>query len=185
MDTQFNVFEVLQIAEEIEHKAARFYLRAAERCPDPQRRNIYYNLASWRSKHQRAWARIRQEYSDKTGEFGTFDPDDYLLSNPQIMAGLTWFGTDPSSYRWPTGQESKEQILRDAVRRSKGVVIFYHGLKEFAADPDGRMMIDNMISEEDRHIRLLSRSLERIHEGVNDASSRRVFSTAEEESHLR
>jgi len=30
MDTRFNVFEVLQIAEEIEHKAARFYLRAAD-----------------------------------------------------------------------------------------------------------------------------------------------------------
>ena len=52
MDTWFNVFEVLQIAEEIEHKAAAFYLRAAERYPDPQRRNVYYNLATWRSKHR-------------------------------------------------------------------------------------------------------------------------------------
>jgi len=165
MDTRFNVFEVLQIAEEIEHKAARFYLRAAERCPNPQRRTIYYHLAGWRSKHQRAWTRIRRQYSEKTGEFGTFDPNDFLVSNPQVMAGLTWFGTDANSYRRPTGQESREQILLDAIRRSEGVVIFYHGLKEFAVDPDSRIMIDRMIGEEDRHMRLLSRSLERPYGG--------------------
>ena len=160
MDTQFNVVEVLRIAEEIEHKAARFYLKAAERFSDSPRRNICYNFASWRAKHKQAWARFREEYSEKTGEFGTFDPDNYVLSNPQVMASLPWFGTGNRSYHEPTGYESGAQIVRDAIRRSESVLIFYHGLKEFARDPASRRMIDAMIGEEERHIRHLNRSLD-------------------------
>ncbi len=160
MDTQFNVVEVLRIAEEIEHKAARFYLRAAERFSDSARRNICYHFASWRAKHEQAWARFRVEYSDKTGEFGTFDPDNYVVSNPQVMASLPWFGTGSGSYHEPTGYESAPQIVRDAIRRSESVLIFYHGLKEFAGDPASERMIDAMINEEERHIRQLNRSLD-------------------------
>ncbi len=162
MDTQFNVVEVLRIAEEIEHKAARFYLRAAERFSDSARRNICYNFASWRVKHEQAWTRFREEYSEKTGEFGTFDPDNYVLSNPQVMASLPWFGTGQGSYREPTGYESNAQIVRDAIRRSQSVLIFYRGLTEFARDPASHRMIDAMIGEEERHIRHLNRSLDEI-----------------------
>lgn len=162
VDTCFNVFEVLQIAEGVEHKAALFCLKAAERFIDWDRRNIYYNLASWRAKHQQAWARIRREYSEKTGELGTFDPDDYVLSNPQVMAGLTCFGIDANAQGRPTGYESKLQIIQDAIRRSEGVVIFYNGLKAFAGDPAGGGMIDSMIDEENRYIRLLGRLLNRM-----------------------
>lgn len=182
MDACFNVFEVLQIAEEVEHKAARFCLKAAERFIDWERRNIYYNLASWRAKHQQAWARIRQEYSEKTGELGTFDPDDYVLSNPQVMVGLTCFGIEANSQGRPTGYESKSQIIRDAIRRSEGVVIFYHGLKAFAGDPAGQGMIDNMIEEENRYIRLLGRLLGRV-QGPSEGSASPVLSLGERSGH--
>ncbi|UCD53594.1 MAG: hypothetical protein JSW27_13260 [Phycisphaerales bacterium] len=162
MDLCFSVFDVMEIAEEVEHKAARFCLKAAERFADWERRNMYYNLASWRAKHQQAWARIRQEYSEKTGELGTFDPDNYVVSNPQVMAGLSCFGTDANPHGQPTGRETRSQIVRDAIRRSEGVVIFYHGLKEFACDPASRGMIDTMVDEENRHVRLLNRLLDRV-----------------------
>ncbi len=162
MDTQFNVVEILRIAEEIEHKAAKFYLRAAERFGDSQRRNICYNLASWRVKHEQAWVRLRDEYSERTGEFGTFDPDNYVRSNPQVMASLPWFGTGSGSRHEPNGYESGIQIVRDAIRRVESVLIFYHGLKEFSRDPDSRSMIDAMICEEDRHLRQLNRSLDQM-----------------------
>lgn len=162
MDTQFNVVEILRIAEEIEHKVAKFYLKAAERFDDAQRRNICYNLASWRAKHEQAWVRLRHEYSEKTGEFGTFDPDNYVLSNPQVMASLPCYGTGNGFHDAPTGYESGVQIVRDAIRRAESVLIFYHGLREFARDPASRDMVDAMIGEEDRHIRQLNRSLDQM-----------------------
>jgi rubrerythrin len=171
VDTCFNVFEVLRIAEEVEHKAATFYLQAAERFADREHREIYYNLASWRAKHEQAWTRIRREYSERTGQFGTFDPDDYVVSNPQVMAGLTSFGTDADGLGHPTGHETRAQVVRDAIRRSEGVVIFYGGLREFASDPASQGTIDDMIAEETRHIRLLNRLLDRMRKSSADTAS--------------
>jgi rubrerythrin len=162
MDTQFSVFEILQIAEEVELKTARFCLRAAERFTDRERRGLYYSLAESRAKQRTMWRRLRRQYSEKTGEFGIFDPDNYVRSNPWTMAGLTGYGTDPNGQGRPSGSETKEQILHDAVRRSQGIIIFYHGLKDFARGPDSRLMIDNIISQEERYIRLLKQALERM-----------------------
>jgi rubrerythrin len=161
-EVQFNVVEVLRIAEELEHKAATFYLRAAERFSDPERRTICYNLAAWRARHQRTWACIRREYSERTGEFGTFDPDNYVLSNPQVMASLTCFAARPGSRNWPTGHETPEQIVRDAIHRARDAVIFYQGLKGFAQDAESDRMIDNMIDREEHHVRQLCGSLQQM-----------------------
>lgn len=155
METRFNVFEVLQIAEQVDHKGARFYLKTAELFDDPDIRDIYYRLASWKAKHERIWARMRKRFSDKTGEFGTFDPDNYVLSNPEVMAGLTWFGTKQDVTNRLTGKENKRQIVRDAIRRANEVIIFYRGLKDFARDPASESAIDRLIREENRQIQFL------------------------------
>jgi rubrerythrin len=160
-DPQFNVVEVLRIAQGLEHKAARFYVQAAGRFPDPQRRDLCYGLAAWRAGHEKMWARVRRAYSERTGEFGVFDPDNYVLSNPQVMASLTCFAS-PKSYDRPTGHQTVEQITRDAMRRTREAIIFYEGLKGFAQNSESRAIIDRLIREENRHIRLLSRAIERM-----------------------
>jgi rubrerythrin len=159
METKFNVFEVLQIAEQIEHKGAKFYLKTAESFKDPGIRDLYYRLATWKAKHEKIWARMRKRFSEKTGEFGTFDPDDYVLSNPPVMAGLMWFGTRQDAAPRPTGKEDKRQILKDAIGRAKEVVVFYQGLKDFARDPATRDTLDKIIREENRQIQFLGEEL--------------------------
>jgi len=155
METKFNVFEILQIAEQIEHKGAKFYVKTAELFRDPELRDIYYRLATWKAKHEKIWARLRKRFSEKTGEFGTFDPDNYVLSNPEVMAGLTWFGTKQDGPGRFTGKESKAMIVRDAIRRANEVIIFYQGLKDFARDPASEDVIDKLIREESRQITFL------------------------------
>jgi len=161
METRFNVFEILQIAEQVEHKGARFYLETAELFSDPGLRDIYYRLAAWKAKHEKIWARMRKRFSEKTGEFGTFDPDNYVLSNPAVMSGLTWFGTSQDGTDRLTGKENRRQILHDAIRRAGEVLIFYDGLKDFARDPASKDTIDRIIREENRQITLLNEELEK------------------------
>ena len=156
METKFNVFEILEIAEKIDHNGAIFYLKTAELFEDPELRNIYYLLANWRARHEKILAQRRKRFSEKTGEFGTFDPDNYVLSNPHVMAGLTVFSHKPDSSARPTGGETREQILRDAIRRAEEAIVFYTGLKDFARDPASEETIDKIIKEENRHIRLLT-----------------------------
>jgi rubrerythrin len=161
METKFNVFEILQIAEQIEHKGAKFYLKTAETFSDPAIRDLYYRLAAWKARHEKIWARMRKRFSEKTGEFGTFDPDNYVLSNPPVMAGLTWFGTRQDVPDRPTGKVDKRAALKDAIRRANEVVIFYQGLKDFARDPASREAIDKIIREENRQVQLLQEELKK------------------------
>jgi rubrerythrin len=160
METKFNVFEVLQIAETIEHNGAKFYLHAAELFDDPDIRDTCYKLAGWKARHEKILAQRRKRFSEKTGEFGTFDPNNYVLSNPQVMAGLAVFATKPVSLKRPHERKDKREIFRDAIRRSKEAVVFYRGLKEFARDPASEETIDKIIKEENRHIRLLTEQLD-------------------------
>jgi len=155
VETKFNIFEVLEIAEQVEHKGAKFYLKSAELFDDPALRDIFYRLATWKAKHEKIWARMRKRFSEKTGEFGTFDPDNYVLSNPQVMSGLTSFGTRQDATSRLTGRESKRQVLKDAVRRANEVIIFYRGLKDFARDPATQQVLDRIIREENRQIGFL------------------------------
>jgi len=161
VETKFNVFEILQIAEQVEHKGAKFYLKAAELFADPALRDILYRLATWKAKHEKIWARMRMRFSEKTGEFGTFDPDDYVLSNPQVMSGLTAFGMRPDGADPLTGKEGKRQILKIAIRRANEVVIFYEGLKDFAGEPASKDAINRIIREETRQIHFLQDELQR------------------------
>ena len=55
-----------------------------------------------------------------------------------------------------TGKEDRRQILKDAIRRSNEVVIFYNGLKDFARDPASKATLDKIIREELRQARFLS-----------------------------
>ena len=161
METKFNVFEVLQIAEKIEHNGAKFYLQAAELFDDPDIRDTCYKLATWKARHEKVLAQRRKRFSEKTGEFGTFDPNNYVLSNPHVMAGLAVFATKPGSLKGPHEREDKREIFRDAIRRAKEAIVFYRGLKEFARDPSSEETIDTIIKEENRHIRLLTEELDR------------------------
>jgi len=161
METKFNVFEILQIAEKIEHNGARFYLKTAEMFDDPDVRDTCYKLASWKARHEKILAERRRRFSEKTGEFGTFDPDNYVLSNPHVMAGLAVFATKPGSLKGPLGRENRQEIFKDAIRRAKEAVVFYGGLKDFARDPASKETIDTIIKEENRHIRLLTEELEK------------------------
>jgi rubrerythrin len=161
METKFNVFEILQIAEQIDHKAAKFYLKTAESFADANIRDVYYRLAAWKARHEKVWAGMRKQFSEKTGEFGTFDPDNYVLSNPPVMAGLTWFGTHQDAVDRLTGRESKHDVIKDAIRRASEVVIFYEGLKEFARDPASKDTIDKIVHEENRQIQLLTEEMKK------------------------
>ncbi|MFH1549769.1 MAG: ferritin family protein [Planctomycetota bacterium] len=159
METKFNVFEIFQIAEKIEHDGAKFYLRAAELFDDSERRDIFYKLANWKAKHEKALAQRRKQFSEKTGQFGTFDPDNYVLSNPHVMAGLAEFATKPSLHRQMTGHEGKKEIFESAISRSKQAIVFFRGLKDFSKDPESRATIEQIIEEEITHIRLLLEEL--------------------------
>ena len=164
MATKFKTFDILQIAEKIERKRARFYIQIEQRFENNGPRDLCYSLAVRSLRYAKFWTEKRIQHSNETGDFGTFDPNDYVQSNPVVMAGLTNFGKSRGSTSKFTGKESQEQILRDAMRRSYELKIFYEGLKDFSSDPNTNFTIDKIICSESKYINIIGNLIKRIRE---------------------
>ena len=164
MATKFKTFDILQIAEKVELKRARFYVQIALLFENSGPRDLCYSLAGRSQRYAKFWAEKRLQHSNETGEFGTFDPNDYVRSNPVVMAGLTNFGKSRGPISKFTGKESQEQILRDTIRRSYELKIFYEGLKDFSFNPETNFIIDKIICSESRYINVLGNLIKRIRE---------------------
>jgi len=87
--TKFRVFDIFQIAEVVERRRAKFYVNWAQLFETDEQRDMCYKLANRSARHAMLWAEKRKQHSSETGKFGTFDPDDYVRSNPFVMVGLT------------------------------------------------------------------------------------------------
>lgn len=155
----FDTAEIFKIAEQIERNGARFYRRAAEIFDDGDIRDIFRQLAEWETKHERAFARMRERLSDSGGSPGNLDRG-RTVNDPTAMAGLAVFGIRSNPWEELTGHESRTQVLRRAVDKEKDSIVFYEGLKGFAADCADRDRIDDIIREEMRHILILTRWME-------------------------
>jgi hypothetical protein len=157
VETKFRVFDLLEIAEAVERRRARFYVQKAPLFEDAGSRELCFKLANWSVRHAEFWAQKRKKHSSETGECEAFDPNDYVRSNPAVMAGLTWCAKPRGSAGKLTGTESQRQILSDALQRSKELLTFYDGLKEFAHDPATWAVIDTIISRETNYIGTIDR----------------------------
>ncbi|MCF7974038.1 MAG: hypothetical protein K9N55_09510 [Phycisphaerae bacterium] len=152
METKFSVFEILEIAEQVDKRGAQFYVKTAELFREQSLQDFYYDLAETKVKQQKLWINMRKEFSEKTGEFGVFDPDNYVLSNPEVMAGLTWFGNRGNARKQLTGQETEAEIIKDSIHRENAVITFFQGLKDFARDPASIDTVDKVIQVENRQV---------------------------------
>ena len=160
MHVKYSGSQIFEIAEKIEYNGCQFYRKASELFKEPELRNLFSNLVTWETTHQRLFAEMRQQSADELDELGSFDPDIYMSSNPQLMASLAVFAIDSDSSTQFTGLESPKEVLRKAIQNEKDTITFYQGLKNFAQSLIGEDKIDEIIQEEKRHIRILMQSLE-------------------------
>ena len=156
METKFNAYEILEIAEQVERNGVKFYHQTAHLFDDSHLREVLDEQGRWCAKHISIYARMRKRFSERTGEFGTFDPDNYALSNPRIMAELAVFADKPGSPGKLTGSESEQEILKEAIRRRKDAIVFYSGLGDFTRDRHANEVLAEIIREEKRHISILN-----------------------------
>ena len=160
MNDRYNAFEVIEIAEQVERNAVEFYTRAAQLFEDPKLKNLLSHLAEWEKKHEEIFAQVKAQVREEIDLLGSFDPDKYFSSNPQIMASLarSVFPTEPAGGL--TGTEDRARILQVALQKEKDTVVFYKGLKRFLRERSARYRISEIIEEEKRHIRILKEALQ-------------------------
>ncbi|MFC1676370.1 ferritin family protein [Planctomycetota bacterium] len=160
MSQKYSSFEVFQIAEQIESNGEKFYRQAAKIFEKDQVHTLFSRLADWETDHQKLFARMRKEFTDQINRLGTFDPDDYMSSNPGAMAELTAFAINHDPAKWFKPNEKITHILRKAIKNEKDTITFYVGLREFTKDIEAKLAIERLILEEKHHVQILKESLE-------------------------
>jgi len=155
----FYACEIFEIAEQIERNAAKFYRRALEMFDDKDVCDTLRKLGNWEKEHERVFAGMKERLADSDSKSG-WAKARRVVGDPKAMAGLAVFGirSDP---RDELGEmDCRDDVLRMAVEKERQSVVFYQGLKDFAADEVGAKQIGEIIDEEGQHIAILSKLLE-------------------------
>jgi rubrerythrin len=157
-ETKLSVFDVLQIAIQVEENGVEFYLRAANAFTDPALVGLLKKLARWEKKHIEQFTEMRGRIAEQAGNEHQGQPIKTEIPMPEMMAGLAVFGIHPNPSHALQGNETQERVLGIAVRKEKDAVVFYTGLKDFVSGLD-KAQIDEIIAEEMEHVCILQRAL--------------------------
>ncbi|MBW1822757.1 MAG: ferritin family protein [Deltaproteobacteria bacterium] len=150
MAYDFNADEIFEMAQQIERNGASFYRKAAESVDDSAGKELLLNFAEMEDAHEKIFAELRKDLSEKEKTATTFDPEGEAELYLRALADTRVF------FEKKIDTSSMEKILREAIIAEKDSIVFYLGMKEMVAEDLGKTKIDYIIKEEMSHIKLLS-----------------------------
>jgi rubrerythrin len=159
MDVEMKGYEILEIAERIEQNGVKFYRRAAGLCDDARASALFVELAHWEVCHIEIFRKMKERWADDNWQLGDLSPDPVGRSDSQLLAGMAVFAIQPDPAAQLTKGESRNDVLKMAIEKEKESVVYYSGLKGFVPHEGDRKIIDNIIQEEMKHVRILTQAL--------------------------
>ena len=160
MSISLNAIEVFEIAERIERNAVKFFCKASESFSNPELSQTLLSLAEFEREHEKTFANMKRQISNKEWEPITFDLESETTLYLQTIADRNIFDPAKDPKEQLSGQKSVEDILKYAIQSEKDTIIFYLGLKDFVPTIAGKNKVDEIIKEEKDHIAELKQRLE-------------------------
>jgi rubrerythrin len=152
----FNAHEAVKIAIRIEENGLNFYNNAAKKFLPSKTSDLFTKLAKEEVVHKNIFTKMLAELPKET-EPSVFDPDNEMDQYLQMMAGLHVFLQDDKSVDQILDNIKDEKgALELAISFEKDSVNFYVQLKEASKDMGDKVSVDRLISEESKHVRVLS-----------------------------
>lgn len=153
MSFDFNADDILEMAEQIERNGSKFYRDAAESVSDPASKEFLIRLAKMEDAHEKTFAAMRADLTDKEKATTTFDPQNEALLYLRALADTRIF------FKKEIDVTSMKEILKSAITAEKDSIVFYLGMKDMVPESLGRNKLDGIIKEEMGHITVLSKEL--------------------------
>ncbi|MFP4053890.1 MAG: ferritin family protein [Phycisphaerae bacterium] len=147
--------EVFEMACQIERNGAAFYEAAARKTDSQDARKVLNELAHWEHRHEEILEQMRNDLPEED-RTRYYDPDgEATMYIDALTAGKIFPASPPDNV-----PDTDREVLAQAVAREKDSVVFYVGLR--AAVEKGSDQVDAIITEEMRHLRILSGLLEKL-----------------------
>jgi len=158
--TEFNIYEVFELAKQIERNGVSLYTSAAKKFPEFSKRSLFLNLAEMEREHEKTFEKMQQELANREGEMSKFlDPDLEAVKYLQTVAKGAVFDVNKDISSILSGVETVSELLRIAIELEKDSVIYYMGIKQVVPESFGKEKVDSIIEEEMSHITLLNSKL--------------------------
>ena len=145
----FSIREIIDMAIKLEKNAETFYREALARVSTPTLEPILVCLADEEREHAEWFERLKRvlEEAKAGGEEGEISG-----AALRSLVGDQRFSladVDLSKI------ESAEELIELAVEHEKDTIIFYQMLQSFIDDPETNKELDEVIAQEEQHIKLL------------------------------
>jgi rubrerythrin len=157
MTRELTALEVLQIAEEMERNAAKFYRKAAGMFHDPSLSKLFSELAQWEKRHVQVFAEMKERFTMPAWELGRSDLDRVDMVGLGVPPGV--FGPESDPARELTGRETRAEVFNLALKKERYTIGYYTSLTEFALGQENLNMLKRIVEEEKKHVRILTQSL--------------------------
>ena len=153
MSYEFSADDIFEMAEQLERNGAKFYRTAAEKVADTSAKELLIGLAVMEDEHEKTFASLRAELSEKEKAATVFDPEGESTLYLRSLADTRVF------FEKEIDISSMKDILKAAIEAEKDAIVFYLGMKDLVPDKLGKDKLDIIIKEEMGHIRILSKEL--------------------------
>ena len=152
MAYDFNAAEAFEMAIQIEKNGAAFYRKAASLQDKEADKQFLETIAKMEDRHQAGFEEMKTALSDMEETLTVFDPKEELSLYLKAMADAHGGEGNPDVTARLTGKESMAQIIETAIGLEKESILFYIGLKDMVPPKLGREKIDEIITEEQKHV---------------------------------
>jgi len=156
MSYDFNIDEILAMAEKIEENGAAFYRKAATGVSGSSNRDLLLGLADMEDQHRNTFTDLRAKISENEKVPTAFDPNNESALYLNALADIRVF------FKKEIDVTSMKEILKEAIVAEKDSIVFYIGMKDLVSEKLGKDKIDTIIKEEMSHIKILGNKLKEV-----------------------
>lgn len=149
----FNADEVFEMAIEIEVKGQEFYNKAAADAENEEVKAILLDLANMEVGHANTFKEMKEELASIEKASNVFDPENDAAAYLKALADTKVF------YEKEIDTTSTKEVMKAAVTAEKDSIVFYLGMKQLVPEKKGQDKLDDIISEEMSHIRIITQKL--------------------------
>ena len=157
MNLELNAEEILEVACQIERNGAAFYRRAATLVNDEDAKKLLNELAELEDEHEIVFETLRADPMFLSEILGDPESDNckYLRA---LAKGRIFSGAENPADRL-TGDVRVEQVIKTALELEIASIVFYQGIRELITADSKGGKLDAIITEERRHVIILSEAL--------------------------
>jgi rubrerythrin len=145
----FSIREIIDMAIQLEKNAESFYRKALARVSTPTLEPVLICLADEERDHAQWFERLKRalEEARASGEKGELDGE--VLRSLVGDQEFSLAEVDLAEI------ESVEELIELAIEHEKDTILFYQMLQSFIDDPETNKELDEVIAQEEQHIKLL------------------------------